>query len=54
MRITVGYKIVIFFFFSHECEIWSLVLRGENMLRMNKKMGSSSIFVLRREKVRWV
>jgi len=52
MHITVGYKIVILFLFSHECEILSGLLRREFRLRMNEIMGSSRTFVPRKEEVR--
>jgi hypothetical protein len=54
MQITVGYKIVILLLFSHGCEIWSLILRGENRLRVNEKMVPSKIFVHEMEEVRSV
>jgi len=52
LKVTEGYKIVILLLFSHECEIWSLMLRGEHRLRMNEKMVLSKIFVLEVKEVR--
>jgi len=52
MQITVGYKIVFLIILSHECEIWSLILRAENRLSVNEKIAPSKIFVHNMEEVR--
>jgi len=51
MQITVGYKTVIFFLISRECETWPLILRGELWLRENVKMVPTLIFVVKNKYV---
>jgi len=51
MQITLGYKIVIFFLLSHECETWSFILRGELRLRVNEKMVPRKKFVVKNKYV---
>jgi len=50
-QIAVGYKIVLFFLLSRECETWPFVLRGELRLRVNEKMVPRKIFVVKNEYV---
>ena len=45
MQITVGYKTVSLLLLSHDRETWPLILRGEKILRLNKKMFLSKIFL---------
>ena len=47
MQITVGYKILIFFLLSRECETGPLILKGELRLMVNVKMVPRRIFVVK-------
>jgi hypothetical protein len=45
---------VILLLLSHECETWSLILRGEHRLRANGKMLLRKIYVDKMEEFRRV